>query len=1111
MKYIKIIKTIVLLLSTCFAFAQELPQVVPLSPEASSIFKFNETPVSLFNGTHNTNIPLLEINSGGVSIPISLSYSSRGIQVSETASRVGMGWTLNYGGMISRQIRGKEDENIVPNGLVHNSTAPFYQNSSQRLSSLDSEQNEGIDYDFFPDKYMLNSNFYSGEFYVDKNNSEIVTQKYSNIKITGNTGSGYEVTDLAGNKYYFGNNYKEYDQLMESVRVDNTTGSVYFTSGGSDINYSSWNLGTITTATNHQIQYTYDQEVVSIYRRSGDIEHIYSGSYQPGSPQVSCVYNRSRSHQNVIKEISFTEGKVKFINQLNARDDLSGAHALDRIELYNMKNELVKKIKFNYVYKIGFEDGNINYHLKLADTKATKRLFLTSVVFIDLITNEEQTYILEYDEQQLPSKHSNSIDFWGYYNGKNRGEYLIFNDALGNSTVDPVKIQAGILKKITYPTGGSTVFEYEPNLLKNNLPSEIKIQDPNPEFFKSIVLSIIEPETYNTITGRYEKTFTISNLVSNSATTNVNLSVPKDFPSRLIDNSTNYVTNLTTGNNPFYGLTNGSYTLVVDPRDSNWDPYPDPNNPSHLMDNSFIVSLNFKESEYNYNSILYGPGNRIKKITNFSANGVEEFSKEYEYVDNMGTTTGYLLSVASFMVEDPAFPSGSNHYNHTPNLPGGLYSSYMKDNFGYAMVNEYVTDKSNNKKDKVTTFYSLVPDVGNYYKFPLHPLSDNEWLRGKELLQMVYKKINSNYDLVKVVENDYLLFNEYHLGVYLPNLINENGVNPIYINYQNNIEYTNPFQILDIEKIWNENITFSSVYQRNSIKFAYPYATGCPIYVNGNFNFGYRTSFMVGGSLDLASTKVTDYLENEVVETTTTYSYDYNEHYNLAKTANTNSLGETLETKYYYPLDSEMSGKTLRDSLINKNMVGIPLVVQSFNGTEKTSEVETVYKNWNDNLLAPEIIKTSNGALALENRVKYNLVEDTNGNPLEVQQEGGVLISYIWGYNGTLPVAKIENIAYNNIPNNLIIDIYNATITTPSNPGAPESTVLLKLDALRNDPALANAMVTTYTYKPSVGVSTITDPKGNRISYHYDGFNRLEFVKDKDGNILSENKYHYKN
>ena len=1104
MKYIKTIKTIVLLLSTCFAFAQELPQVVPLSPEASSIFKFNETPVSLYNGTHNTGIPLLEINSGGVSIPISLSYSSRGIQVSETASRVGMGWTLNYGGMISRQIRGKEDGfngtgTYNPNGMASNSMPVFYQDSDKRFSVIDSEQYDGINYDFYPDKYMINSNFYSGEFYVDKNNSEIVTQKYSNIRITGNINSGFEVTDTAGNKYYFGNNDKEFDQVLQSVTVDNTTGSVYL-SGAGENNYNSWNLGTITTATNHQIQYIYDAEDTYLYRRSGDVEHIYSGNYQSGAPQVSCNYNQSKSHQNLISEISFNEGKVKFINQTTEREDLAGGHALDRVELYNVKNELVKKIKFNYVYKIGFEDGNINYHLKLADTKATKRLFLTSVVFIDLITNEEQTYSLEYDEQQLPSKHSNSIDFWGFYNGKNRGQYLIFEDVQGNSTVDPVKMQAGILKKITYPTGGSSVFEYEPNLLKNNLPSDIKIQDPNPEFYKSIVLSIVEPETYNTTTGRYEKTFTINNLVSNTATTNVNLTVPRDFPSRLIDNTNNTITNLSTGNNPYNGLANGSYTLVVDPRDPSWNPYPDPNNPNYLLDNSFVVSLNFKESEYNYNSILYGPGNRIKKITNFSANGVEEFSKEYEYVDNTGTTTGYLLSVASFMVHHPEFPNG-NVYNHTPNLSGGLYTSYMKDNFGYAMVNEYVTDKFNNKKDKVTTYYSLVPDVGNYYKFPLHPVSDNEWLRGKELLQMVYKKVNGNYDLVKVVENDYLLFDEYHLGLYLPNLVNENS-NAIYINYQNNIEYTNPFQILDIEKIWNENITFSSVYQRNNIKFAYPYATGCPFYVNGNSNFGYRTSFMIGGSLDLASTKVTDYLENEVVETTTTYSYDYNEHYNLAKTANTNSLGETVETKYYYPLDSEMSGKTLRDSLINKNMVGMPLVVQSFNGTEKTSEVETVYKYWNNALLAPEIVKTSNGAVAAEDRIKYTAVDPANGNPIEVQQIAGIPITYIWGYNKTLPIAKIENATYAQVQQ------YEANLQTLSN-GSDETNFLAALSNLRT--ALPNAMVTTYTYKPSVGVSTITDPKGNRISYHYDGFNRLEFVKDKDGNILSENKYHYKN
>ena len=63
--------------------AQELPKVVPPSPEASALFKFNEIPVSLNNGLHNTSIPLLEISAGGLNLPISLSYHSRGIQVNE--------------------------------------------------------------------------------------------------------------------------------------------------------------------------------------------------------------------------------------------------------------------------------------------------------------------------------------------------------------------------------------------------------------------------------------------------------------------------------------------------------------------------------------------------------------------------------------------------------------------------------------------------------------------------------------------------------------------------------------------------------------------------------------------------------------------------------------------------------------------------------------------------------------------------------------------------------------------------------------------------------------------------------------------------------------------
>lgn len=186
-------------------------------------------------------------------------------------------------------------------------------------------------------------------------------------------------------------------------------------------------------------------------------------------------------------------------------------------------------------------------------------------------------------------------------------------------------------------------------------------------------------------------------------------------------------------------------------------------------------------------------------------------------------------------------------------------------------------------------------------------------------------------------------------------------------------------------------------------------------------------------------------------------------------------------------------------------------IINKRNG-QITDSYKYDFNSVSNNLFKPIYFSTSKNNNPLEKRNFYNY--DTKGNiiytgsiikdstlPRDIITNANVMV--IWGYQKSLILAKIEG-SLTSIPESLI-----TAAETASNTGT-EAELLSALTNLRKAPELTNAMVTTYTHKPLIGVSTITDPKGLTTYYDYNQQNRLQYVKDKDLNILQKYCYNFK-
>lgn len=220
--------------------------------------------------------------------------------------------------------------------------------------------------------------------------------------------------------------------------------------------------------------------------------------------------------------------------------------------------------------------------------------------------------------------------------------------------------------------------------------------------------------------------------------------------------------------------------------------------------------------------------------------------------------------------------------------------------------------------------------------------------------------------------------------------------------------------------------------------------------------------------------------------------YEYNDYLLPITIKSTLNGGKTQTESISYPTNfSDEVSKTM----INRNFVR-PVVRRVTTVGNAKYDVYNPYRLSSD-VPVVDRIETGKGDEKRETRIQF-IKYDSYGKLLEATKDNSQRITYIYGYGSLYPVAKIEGAGY---------DSFSEEFGQMKN--YSDSTMLVnKCMALRST-LRGVGLVTSYTYNPLEGVSSVVAPNGNRNGFYYNEFGELSAELDYGNNKEKEYSYYY--